>query len=631
MKLTIILFFLSFFFPYQNSSIHLITTNDIHGKISEQKASFMNPSYPPTIVGGAGYLKYLNELKNSMDEYQNNILLLDGGNFFQGTNFGLNDGGTKMIEWMNRLEYTALVPGKDDFILGAKNLNRLAELSNFPFLAANISCNDCELTSDNIKPFIIKEMNGVKVGILGIVDSRIEELVLEENIKGINITKELNAINRWVPILKVSGAEVIILLTSSGVPWDREEEYVELTQSITDGWDATNTSLNALQMAYFCKDVDFIVAGGNSKGYALPWYDPSSNVYVSQNYGNGTEFGHLKLLIDKEHNLFTGYETVVSNRASQTLLSDDFNIDFEAKEWIDSNNQFSIMDIDYSTLYFEQENIFGNNFNSNQWDFPKIGSEDNLDIVTWNCEFFPHAGDSTIQALSEAITELDVDIIALQEIKRRGWFSKLMKNIPNYGYVISRQSSFMDMAILYKKSMFEVTRHYEVFADNDYNFAGRPPLQVDFLLASNEGDIPLSIINLHMKCCDSGLNRRKKASQMLYDYVSNMHESTNLIILGDWNDDTKDKNGQHCFDPFFKDDKYYFPTYDISYDVSQASYPKEPYVSFLDHILISESFLPRGSEFHIETIRLGDYMGGFEVYESYISDHRPVILSFPIY
>ena len=77
MKLVIILFFLSFFFPSQNRFIHLITTNDIDGKISEQKASFMNPSYPPTIVGGAGYSNYLSELKNSMVDDQSNILLLD--------------------------------------------------------------------------------------------------------------------------------------------------------------------------------------------------------------------------------------------------------------------------------------------------------------------------------------------------------------------------------------------------------------------------------------------------------------------------------------------------------------------------------------------------------------------------
>ena len=47
-----------------------------------------------------------------------------------------------------------------------------------------------------------------------------------------------------------------------------------------------------------------------------------------------------------------------------------------------------------------------------------------------------------------------------------------------------------------------------------------------------------SIVNLHMKCCDSGLNRRKNASQMLYDYIKNKkehspegHHSTSSIII----------------------------------------------------------------------------------------------------
>ena len=35
--------------------IDLITTNDIHGVIQDQKAYFMNPQYPPNIIGGAGF------------------------------------------------------------------------------------------------------------------------------------------------------------------------------------------------------------------------------------------------------------------------------------------------------------------------------------------------------------------------------------------------------------------------------------------------------------------------------------------------------------------------------------------------------------------------------------------------
>ena len=37
--------------------INLISTNDIHGVIATQEATFMNPLYPPTIVGGEAFKK----------------------------------------------------------------------------------------------------------------------------------------------------------------------------------------------------------------------------------------------------------------------------------------------------------------------------------------------------------------------------------------------------------------------------------------------------------------------------------------------------------------------------------------------------------------------------------------------
>ena len=78
---------------------------------------------------------------------------------------------------------------------------------------------------------------------------------------------------------------------------------------------------------------------------------------------------------------------------------------------------------------------------------------------------------------------------------------------------------------------------------------------------------------------------------------------------------------------FLNDDQYFFPTFNITFDISQASYPKEPYVSFLDHILVTKS-LVKENDFLIKTIRIDEYMGSFEVYEDYISDHLPVLLSF---
>ena len=199
-----------------------------------------------------------------------------------------------------------------------------------------------------------------------------------------------------------------------------------------------------------------------------------------------------------------------------------------------------------------------------------------------------------------------------------------MQRLPNYGYVISLQASFMDLAIIYKKELFEFKNHTELFSDNDYNFAGRPPLQLDLTVKSSGEDI--SIINLHMKCCDSGLKRRQKASLQLYEYVSELQNPNNLIILGDWNDDLKDLPNEHCFTPFLNDDRFYFANYEIVYDIKQASYPKEPYVSFLDHILISKNLISN----RVATLRIDDWMKGYNIYEAYISDHKPVFLSFKI-
>ena len=116
---------------------------------------------------------------------------------------------------------------------------------------------------------------------------------------------------------------------------------------------------------------------------------------------------------------------------------------------------------------------------------------------------------------------------------------------------------------------------------------------------------------------------------MLHEYLDQEIENnfSNFIVLGAWNDDLKDKEGEHCFKPFMSDDRFFFPTLDITYDITQASYPKEPYVSFLDHILVSNTLL-ENTDYIVKTIPMDKYMGSFENYEKYISDHMPVLFIF---
>ena len=611
MKKIFLIFFLNFLIC-DIIKIDLITTNDMHGFIKEQTAFFMNPQYPPTIIGGSGFYNYISKVKENQSS--EDILLLDGGNFFQGSNFGMHDGGKSMIEWMNKLEYDAMVLGQYDFILGSKSLSKTINNSSFDILGANINCNNCLL---NVKPYTIKNIKGINVGILGVVNSNINELVPFSKLNGASFNYEYNTIKKWVPIMKEMGADIIIVLTSSGVPWDREKVYSSFKDSNLEN---VNKHLNAIEMGYFANDVDLIVSGGISKGYRTAWYDPKSHVYTIQNYGNGTSYGHIKLKIDSVYKKFLGIEYVNNNEASHTLFFDDYKPDQKIRQEINDIHE------NIGLVNFNQDNKIEYIYeNFDNWDVPSLDSE-NIDIITWNCEFFPTANDSTITALSEIVKDIDADIIAFQEIRKAGSFEKLMQRLPNYDYIISLQASFMDLAIIYKKDLFEFINHTELFSDNDYNFAGRPPLKLDLIYKPENQK--LSIINLHMKCCDSGLKRRQNASQMLYNYLidEELKINNNVVVLGDWNDDLKDAPKEHCFDSFFNDDRFYFANYEIVYDINQASYPKEPYVSFLDHILLTSNLLTH----KVYTLPIDNWMNGFDVYEKYISDHKPVFLTFSI-
>ena len=104
--------------------------------LGDQDAVFMNPNFPPKIVGAAGYQKYVKDLKDSISP--KDILIFDSGNFFQGHPLGISDSGKTVIDWMNQVGYNAIVPAQNDFLFGYENLITLSEMADFPFLASNL-------------------------------------------------------------------------------------------------------------------------------------------------------------------------------------------------------------------------------------------------------------------------------------------------------------------------------------------------------------------------------------------------------------------------------------------------------------------------------------------------------------
>ena len=55
-----------------------------------------------------------------------------------------------------------------------------------------------------------------------------------------------------------------------------------------------------------------------------------------------------------------------------------------------------------------------------------FGTDETLDVITWNIEFFPKENDTTVEKVVAIIEQLNVDIIALQEIESNEYFNNLI-------------------------------------------------------------------------------------------------------------------------------------------------------------------------------------------------------------
>jgi len=260
---------------------------------------------------------------------------------------------------------------------------------------------------------------------------------------------------------------------------------------------------------------------------------------------------------------------------------------------------------------------------------PNLDLVNGIEIVTWNIEQFPKLGQRTIDSVSNIINSLNADIYCLQEISSQALFAQLVETLNGYSYVESGDTEYLNLVVLYKSNQFVVKNQSSLFTEYMYEFAYRPPLKVDMTYLEGNA-IDFTLINLHLKCCDSGngYNRRKDASDILYDYLNASAESgvVNHIIVGDWNDDISDPYSENPFNVFLDDTlNYKYVNFDYAksgYNIP-SSYPSYP--SFIDHIMISKDLFEEADNGDVMTIRLGDYI---PKYDEVISDHRPVVWRF---
>ena len=93
-----------------------------------------------------------------------NVLLVDDGDAIQGEPVGTMTKGSAIIDLMNTVGYDVAIPGNHEFDYGMETFLTLAEKADFPYISCNFTYKD-ELVFPS---YIIKEVEGIKIGFIGI-------------------------------------------------------------------------------------------------------------------------------------------------------------------------------------------------------------------------------------------------------------------------------------------------------------------------------------------------------------------------------------------------------------------------------------------------------------------------------
>jgi 2',3'-cyclic-nucleotide 2'-phosphodiesterase (5'-nucleotidase family) len=175
-----------------SAQVKILYTSDLHGNVEKMK-------YLSTVVKQAR--------RSPFDG-----LLLDSGDWSRGSALCDQFGGEPMAKIMEYLHYDAVALGEGELAWGVRGLKKLLKVVTFPFLCANIQGD----LPEGIRAFTVKEMAGLKIGIIGI--SHVIKLP-ERHITMISPEEGIAASLKDLQSLKV---DLVLLLSHLGIEKDRE-------------------------------------------------------------------------------------------------------------------------------------------------------------------------------------------------------------------------------------------------------------------------------------------------------------------------------------------------------------------------------------------------------------------------
>ncbi len=271
--------------------LQILGINDFHGRLEPPSAG----------VGGAAQLAGLVDQLRA--ENPNTLFLSAGDNIGASTFISAIDQDNPTLDALNLMGLDAAAVGNHEFDKGMADLTgRVTDRADFPYLGANVYRG-----ADRALPaYDVQTVNGIRVGIVGVVTEQTASLVSPDGIAGLTFKDPVAEAEQVAGELKDGNesngeADVVVLLAHEGAATENIGSAEDLQNDPVFG-DFTRASA----------DIDAILSGHTHQPYAfeipVPGTDRTRPVVQAEDYG--VKLGKVTLSIDP------ATKTVVSSDAA---------------------------------------------------------------------------------------------------------------------------------------------------------------------------------------------------------------------------------------------------------------------------------------------------------------------------
>jgi 5'-nucleotidase len=269
-------------------TITIVGTNDLHGRIRSL----------PLLAGYVANLRAIRARDGGA------VVMVDGGDVFQGTLESNLEEGAPIVRAYERLGYDAVTIGNHEFDYGPVGpaatphapgddprgalRARIAE-SHFAWLNANLVMREGGAPAGLAPPSTIVERDGVRVGVIGVTTEQTLTTTIAANVADLAMRPLADAIASEAARLRGEGVDAVVVAAHAG----------GVCQSFEDSHDLSSCDLHdeIFRVAEHLPvgAVDVIVAGHTHQGVA----HYVNGIAISESRAYGRSFGRVDLVVDR--------------------------------------------------------------------------------------------------------------------------------------------------------------------------------------------------------------------------------------------------------------------------------------------------------------------------------------------